>query len=166
MLRRSLLVSALLLAGSFGFAGRGSAQAVNEPVDFTGTVPTSCLLTTPTDGLLGVNGDNTVLSSTIAGGTAATIDIDCDGGDLIVTAPALTNAVPAVAGGPTTADGDFTKTARITTLNNNQTVNSGAAAITLSAADNGIATVNMEATAATAIEPGDYTFTVTVTATP
>jgi hypothetical protein len=161
MLRNSLLVSALLLTGSFGFAG--AAKAVTEPVDFTGTVPTACMLTTPVDGLLGVSGDNKMLSSTIGSGTAAKIDIDCAGGSLTVSAPVKDELASDT--GTTVGTSFSSLTAKVTTTDLD-TEPSGGSGLPLDAANKGTATVEMTATDDVAILPGKYTFTVTVTATP
>lgn len=158
MLRRFLLVSGLILASTISFAS--SAKAVSEPLEFTGEVPTTCTLKAPVNGVLGVNGANTTLNSEIAGGTAASINIDCVNGNLSISAPVKT------AGSGTTANADFeTLKAKITTKSGTS-VNSGAAPGAITAGDTGTATVHMEASDTTApIQPGTYTFQVVVTAT-
>lgn len=157
MLRRFLLVSGLILASTIGFAS--SAKAASEPLEFTGEVPTACTLTNPVAGTLGVNSANTTLSSSIDGGTAARINIDCTGGNLSITAPTK------ISGSGGTANNDFeTLTATIKTVNDTS-VSSGAPAVPIAAADKGTATVNMQASDTTAIRSGTYTFQVVVTAT-
>ncbi|AFZ02119.1 hypothetical protein [Calothrix sp. PCC 6303] len=81
MLRRSLLVSAVLLASSFGFAG--SAKAGTETVNFTGSAGTFCNLGTSTAGTLGLNATNDSFGTLPVGFTAsgtplaATVPINC-----------------------------------------------------------------------------------------
>lgn len=157
MLRRVLFVSTLMLAGVVGFAN--SAKAVSEPVSLTGTVPTSCTITNVVSGKLVPSGDNKTLSSTLNGGSPATLDINCSSGTISLTAPTKTAGDTG-----TTADTDIeTKTATLK-LFNNTSVSSGATAIPVVA---GAATVDLTATDTTAaLAAGSYTFTTTVTVTP
>lgn len=166
MLRRSLFVSALMLASVVGFASSAKAAPaagdVNQPVKFSAIVPTSCTLTpdtTTADGVLGVNGSNTMLSSSIPGGTAAKLTVNCNNGTLKVAAPTLTSSTATT---PTTfAAADLKATVTIGT----KTADSSGATIALTNTDTD-ANVNMEATSTTAINSGTYNFTVVVTATP
>jgi hypothetical protein len=164
MLRRSLFVSALMLAGVVGFASSAKAQTapppgeVNQPVKFSAIVPTSCTLTpgTTPDGVLGVNGTNTILSSSIPGGTAAQLVVNCNNGTLKVAAPKVSGT-----GTTTFAAADLKATVAI----GDKIADSSGATIALTSADKD-ANVNIEATSNTAISPGTYNFTVVVTATP
>lgn len=162
MLRRVLFVSTLMLASTIGFANSAKAQtAVSQPVMFRGTVPATCTLgyTAATDeGALAVSGDGKTLSSSLNGGTAADININCAGRKITVTAPTKTG------GTGTTATTDFEiRTAKVTmgstVVQNTDTTGSTAV--------NGAATVDMTVTDNTAvIAPGTYEFTVTVSAIP
>ncbi len=161
MLRRSLFVSALMLAGVVGFAS--SATAVTEPVTLSGEVSATCTLLTPVPGTLSPNNAATMLGSNV-GGTPAKIDINCDGGDLSVSAPSKTSGT----GATTTFD---TLKANITTKNGTTKVYSAAAdgvvTVPLTATDTGTAEVNMTASVTTGtIAAGTYEFTINVTATP
>ncbi|MGI2905553.1 hypothetical protein [Tolypothrix sp. VBCCA 56010] len=157
MLRRSLFVSALMLASVVGFAS--SAKAVSEPVNLTGIVPTACTLTDVVAGTLVSSGDNKTLSSTLSGGAAATLKINCTTGTVSLTAPTKTAGTTG-----TTTNADIeTKTAKLT-LFDNTSVDSGAPAI---AVVSGAAKVDLVATDTNAaLAPGSYTFTTTVTVTP
>ncbi|GAX43108.1 hypothetical protein NIES4075_41200 [Tolypothrix sp. NIES-4075] len=155
MLRRSLFACALMLASVVGFASNAKAAPVtgdvNQPVKFTATVPTSCTLApgSTADGVLGVNGTNTVLSSSIPGGTAAKLTVNCNNGTLKVAAPTFTSSTATT---PTTfAAANLKATVTIGT----KTADSLGATIALTNTDTD-ANVNMEATSATAIAPGTY----------
>jgi hypothetical protein len=162
MLRRSLLVSAVLLAGSFGFAS--SAKAVDQPTIFTGTVSATCNLTPPTtgttQGVLAPNVAKTQLTTT----TQAKVGINCSAGTLRIGVP-IPNAATTTLLGTATP----TYTSKITTAKGITATNStGGPAIdgTLTT-ENGDATVEMTAdNSATAFPDGDYGFTVVVTAVP
>ncbi|MBW4480623.1 MAG: hypothetical protein KME54_28220 [Tolypothrix brevis GSE-NOS-MK-07-07A] len=157
MLRRSLFACALMLAGVVGFAS--SAKAVSEPVTLSGTIPTACIIDSVVPGTLVASGDNKTLSSTLSGGAAATLNINCTTGTVSLTPPTKTGGDPG-----TTLDGDIeTKTAKLT-LSDTTSVDSGATAIPVAA---GAATVNLVATDTSAVLiPGAYTFSTTVTVTP
>jgi hypothetical protein len=159
MLRRSLFVSTVMLAGVVGFAS--SAKAVTEPVTLSGEVSTTCTLTNAVPGTISPNNAATTLSTNV-GGTPAKIDIACDGGDLSVSAPSQTR-------GPTTTTFDTLK-ANITTTNGTKAYSAaadGPVTVPLTTAENGTANVNMTASVATGTIPaGIYEFTVNVTATP
>ena len=164
MLRRSLFACALMLAGVVGFASSAKAAPtagdVTQPVNFSATVPTSCTLTpgATVDGVLGVNGTNTILSSSIAGGTAAQLTVNCNNGTLKVAAPTLSGTST---GTTTFAATDLKATVTIGA----KIADSSGATIALTTTDTD-ANVNMEATSAAAIASGTYDFTVVVTATP
>ncbi|MFH7030094.1 MAG: hypothetical protein ACHBN1_33230 [Heteroscytonema crispum UTEX LB 1556] len=157
MLRRSLFVSALLLAGAFGFAS--SAKAVDQPVTFGATIDATCNLTTPATGSLAgsliPNATKTVLSTT--GGTPARIGVDCGTGKIKVSDPVLTSYPAGYTDTPT-------NTATITTLSGQTT---GTTDLTLVPGDKGDAVVKMTSSNGdTEFPAGDYEYTVTVTATP
>ncbi len=160
MLRRSLFACALMLASVVGFAS--SAKAVTEAVTLSGEVSATCTLLTPVAGTLSPNNAATMLSSNV-GGTPAKINIDCNGGDLSVSAPSKTGGT----GTTTTFD---TLKANITTTNGTKVysaVADGAITAPLTAAETGTAEVNMTASVTTGtIAAGTYDFTVNVTATP
>ncbi len=161
MLRRSLFVSAFMLAGVVGFAS--NAKAADYPINttFTAKVNATCSLTNPTTGTLNgtlvPNAGKDTLST--AGGTSAKIGVDCTGGTLKVSVPALTTKPTAFAGTPT-------NTAKVTTLTQ-MVNNTDTAGITLVAGDKGDAMVDMTSSlpAGTPFDAGDYTYTVIVTAT-
>jgi hypothetical protein len=165
MLRRSLFVSALLLVGTLGFASSAKAQVqpTGGTVQFNATVDPSCTLTpTATPGNLALNGANTL--SSLSGGTGVTLAVNCPTGILRVQTPVRTNAGVLGAGTNTT-----TNKARII-LNGGTTVYSAAAdgqtQFILTPAENGDATVHMEASDSAALAAGTYNYSVTVTAGP
>lgn len=157
MLRRVLFVSTLMLVGAFGFAS--SAKADTEVLTFTGTVNPTCNLSAPSIGAAGLNGElslNATGDGFVTPPTGvAMVGINCAGGDLSISIPASD------AGNPTAT----TNTAMITTVGGLE-VDNTEAPTELAAADNGDAIVSITATAAGALAPGDYSYTVTVTAVP
>lgn len=159
MLRRSLFVSALMLAGVVSFAS--SAKAVDYPgtTEFSGTVPGSCSLNNPVKGTLGYTAaSDTTLDSTdtTGGGVAAKINLSCTGGTLKIDIPQRVGTSPTA---------NFTLTSTMTTAGGKTVTGGGTSSSALVAGDNGIATVDMKAVNNTTLPQGTYNFTVLVTAT-
>lgn len=158
MLRRSLLVSALMLAGVVGFASSAKAAPVNQVLEFTTNVAATCDLNTPVAGTLAVNGAKTAFNTN----TTAKIDINCTAGVLSIGDPIPDGTNPTAT---------TTNMASITTLGT-QTAKStssvgGATTVTLGGGDVGTANVSMDASIGTGtLTAGAYKYTVTVTATP
>lgn len=166
MLRRSLFVSAFMLAGVVGFASSAKAQ-VTGTVNLSGTVPTACTFGTATDGVLAANDDNTMLETVNNGD--ATIVVNCASGTLQVT-----NIVTTSTGTAPTAEADLNILSTLTSAGNPTTINKNAG--TLGTPTAGVAapavgetaSVKLEAahkTPTTALGAGTYDFAVTVTAT-
>ncbi|MEB3182418.1 MAG: hypothetical protein VKL59_25795, partial [Nostocaceae cyanobacterium] len=86
MLRRALLVSGVLLSGSFGFASVAGAQTANATANFTGTVTGACRFTQSayTGGTLT---SANAMPTSITGTLPATIACNTDGS---VTADSVT----------------------------------------------------------------------------
>lgn len=160
MLRRSLFISALMLAGVVGFAS--SAKAATEDTTFTAKIDPACNFITPvggdSTGTLLPNAAKTALSTS----EDAYVGLECSGGDLSIADPVPDGLNPTAT---------TTNAARITTLSG-QVVHSPASTgalktTVLVAGDSGDATIEMDASVATGtLAAGDYTYTVTVTAVP
>lgn len=161
MLRRSLFVSALMLAGVVGFAS--SAKPMDQPMKFTTTIDASCNLTTSIsgdfEGKLTANPTKSMLATT----ESAYVGIDCTGGDLSISEPLPDGSNPPL---PTGVTANYTaqiKTAGGTIV----TDTDGVTALATDGSDDGEAEVTMEASLPTGeFTAGDYGYTVTVTATP
>ena len=157
MLRRSLFVSALMLAGVVGFAS--SAKAATQTVLFSGQVNTACTFTTPSSGSFeGTLGVADITNKKLITSTPARVGIQCAGGSLSIGTPVSSGSNPTAT----------TNTARITTVKSNS-VDSGKNPITLATDENGDAAVIMEATPTATdgtLASGSYNYTVVVTATP
>lgn len=154
MLRRSLFVSTLLLAGTFGFAS--SAKAQSAPVPFQANVPAECTLDNPQQGTLAVRDDGQLLSSASSiGGIAGSIDIECNSdATLSVSLPVEdTN-------NPTTGTTLFSVAGT-----NNGSADSNGGTFQLSANSKETVRLDMQAQNAS-FKAGAYNYTVTVTATP
>lgn len=156
MLRRSLCVSALVVASTFGFASTAKAQVANEDVFFNGVVGQVCSLQPQGSGVLVPIDNDTVLSSS-APGTGVAVNIFCnDDATITVGTP-----VPL---------GD-TPTAGITLASSleldGETTNDGDPGVSAPAATTDLqAIVDMTASSATTLPTGGYVYSVTVTATP
>lgn len=154
MLRRSLFVSALLLAGTFGFAS--SAKAESSTVPFQANVPATCTLDNPQQGTLALRDDGQLLSSSPSiGGITGSIDIECNSdATLSVSLPVEdTN-------NPTTGTTLFS----VADANNGSADSDGS---TTQLFANSKETVRVDMLAQNAsFKAGTYNYTVTVTATP
>ncbi len=157
MLRRSLCVSALILAGTLGFASSAKAQTADVP--FAGIVGTSCILI-PTPGVLVPNAGDTALSSSEGtGATSGTVTINCSGNTDVSVAQPVIVTVP--------TDADSAVLASTLTVGGNSI--SGIAADILTLVFPGlpvVADVDMTATLAGGLPAGAYSYSVTVTAVP
>jgi hypothetical protein len=160
MLRRSLLISAVILTGSFGFASTAKAQTVDYPQDvtFTAKVNPDCELTAPSGGTSGLNGE-LIADGTGKGfntSTPAMIGVDCSTGTLKIGAP-----VPDAGNATqTTVHAATLTTAGGKTVDNTQT-----SGISLDDTDSGDAEVSMTASGTDDLAADDYVYTVTITAT-
>ena len=159
MLRRSLFVSALMLAGVVGFASSAKAADYNINNTFTAAVDATCNLTTPTQGslagILKPDAAKKVLSN--AGGTPAYVGVYCSGGTLKGGTPTLTSK-------PTSFTGTPVNTAKIT-LGANSTTDTETTGITAGTTPSD-AMIDMTSTLSTGtFDAGSYTYTVVVTAT-
>lgn len=164
MLRRLVLVSGLMVAGAFGFAGSASAQ-VSENAEFTGTILSACAVAQTTPGTLATT-DGLTLSSSVGSGTPAVMEITCPDGDVTVTAPVEDAAVTPNQAGAATTTNAATLTAVIGTVTN--TADSAGATFTIPTAQTTAVTaeVEMTATSTTPLPVGPYAYTVEVTVTP
>ncbi|PAX45756.1 hypothetical protein [Brunnivagina elsteri] len=157
MLRRSLLVSAVLLAGSFGFVGSAKAApgpSVDATVQFGVSLGNTCVWgTTPTVGVLAVNGADDGLETT----TPASVNINCNGSALLtVAAP---TQLPGT--GETTTNNIATLTTSIGT-----TTDTGTGVSVTSTGINEDVTVSMTADTVASPQVGSYSYEVVVTAAP
>lgn len=165
MLRRSLFVSALMLAGVVGFASSAKAAPGpdTETVTMTGSVDNSCTVDNPVNGTLTPNTGKDILDS--ATGTAGKVDITCTGAaSLEVTSVNKTSGVSNTdtVATLTTSLGD----AVLDSVNsaNNKKIN-----VTGTGLPKETASLNLKAsnpTAGTALTAGTYTYDVLITATP
>lgn len=165
MLRRTLFVSTLVLASIIGFAGSAKADPVSDEAIFNGTVAASCSIEATQEGIL-VSPDGLSLTSEAEEGSAATVSINCPGGEVSVAAPAANteqadnkaaNLTSATTEATVTLSGDIQREAV-----------SGGSALTIpddaTAAVTG--TVNMTVTNETPLPAGEYSYAVRVTVTP
>jgi hypothetical protein len=161
MLRRSLLVSAILLASSFGFAG--SAKAAKDDAYFEGKILATCAIEQTAAGTLAsADGKTLSSSSTVTDGTAtgaaATISVECPGGTVEVGTP-----VPGFVPGSTLTN----STAASSTLNTATVALDGDTDLIVDTAVTTVTgRVNMTATSTTPLPVGDYGYSVLVTVTP
>jgi hypothetical protein len=93
MLRRSLFVSALMLAGVVGFAS--SAKAGTQTVLFSGQVNTACTFTTPSSGSFeGILAVADINNTKLITSTPARVGIQCAGGSLSIGTPVSSGSNP------------------------------------------------------------------------
>ncbi|MCV3212532.1 hypothetical protein OGM63_03115 [Plectonema radiosum NIES-515] len=161
MLRRSLFVSALMLASVVGFASSAKAvETATQDVTFPATVNATCNLTASatgsTQGELALPSGATDKKMLVTA-TPAMVGVDCTKGTLTVSTPELTTM-------PSGFAGILTNTAKVTSLSG-KTATETAASPTLEDADKGDAMVEMTSTNTADFIPGQYVYTVTVTAT-
>lgn len=126
-----------------------------------GTVESSCIFFGAEPGELAVNGDNTVLNSSI-GGKSATVELDCSGAATVtITKPEKTGGT----GVTEFEEGNLSASASGNILSNSITPGESA---TVEAESTGTIKVDMQASTGSSIKiaPGTYNFTVTITATP
>ncbi len=157
MLRRTLLVSGLILASTLGFAN--SAKAADATVEFTKTVAGNCAFgPAPTAGTLDFNTANNELGSEFTTGTSGSVTLKCTG------AANVSVAVPvADAANPTAPTGLSESKATIGT----KETTSGGTPIDLTIAEAADATVDVDMKVGTGSFPtGTYKYNVVVTATP
>jgi hypothetical protein len=161
MLRRSLFVSALLLAGTLGFASSTmAAETDTQDLTFTATVNSSCNLNAPTTGLTvgELAFPDATTKNKLVTTTPAYVGVDCSGGEIKVSKPDLTSYPASYTTPPT-----LTNTATIT-LGGSSAKDTDATGITAGTTPSD-AMVEMESTNTAAFAAGDYIYTVTVTAT-
>ena len=158
-----------MLVNTFIFAT--TANAEEGSASASGTVADFCNLGNPIDGNLGVNDPSnpTTLSSSAAGGRAATVDITCNGdATLTISKPIQTKFL---SGKTAFSSENLTATAKNSTFGVNVTSEDNSTSKNIFASSSGIADmtleVNMEArNGSQTISSGEYKFTVTITSTP
>ena len=166
MLRRLLFASALLLVSTTAFTSEAQAQTTTGTVEFSGVVGGACTFSNPVPGTLVLNSsDDSFLGSDsnnpdYAGGSAAEIDVNCSAdATLSIDSPNATgDALP-----------ESTLTATATSSNlgldfqSDGTVNNGS----IAGGQQDTIQVNMLVdNASNAVDPGTYSYEVTLTATP
>jgi hypothetical protein len=165
MLRRSLLVSAVLLASSFGFAGSAKAAPSEVDVPFTGTVAGNCSFGTIAQGTLGLNTAGNALDSkaVVTGGASGSVPLSCTGAATVsVQIPADAPVLPLTTNPTTTTNLGMIAVA-------GKTTDSAGTPISLTATEATSATIAVDMTASIAsgsFAPGNYGYTVKVVATP
>lgn len=162
MIRRSLLISAVVLGSVISFSG--AAQAGTADVHFGGTVPSSCTFGAIQNGTLGLNVAGTTLSSDpLSGGTAGSTSVTCNN----ITAT-LTADNPAQSIAPTGYD----HTQAVKTFS---VVGAGANVVAIATPSTPTPiplpgttnlTVNMTTTTAALLPSGNYDFFVRLTLAP
>ena len=166
MLRRLLFASALLLVSTTAFTSQAQAQTTTGTVEFSGVVGGACTFSNPVPGTLVLNSnDDSFLGSDssnpdYAGGSAAEIDVNCTAdatlsidppnatGDALPGSTLSANAKSSNLGLDFLSDGTFTSNSMTTGQQDTIQVNM--------LVDN----------AGNAIDPGTYSYEVTLTATP
>jgi hypothetical protein len=161
MLRRSLFACALMLAGVVGFASSAkAAETDTQDVTFTANVNATCNLTAAATG--SSEGELSFVNATtktqLVTTTPAKIGVNCPGGTLSVTAPVLTTKPIAFTDTPT-------NTAKVTSLGGKEAIVGTPSTALVPTTDQGDATVEMTSTNTADFIPGQYVYTVTVTAT-
>lgn len=157
MLRRSLCVSALILAGTLGFASSAKAQTADVP--FAGTILNSCVLVpVATGGTLILNAEGTELSSSEGtGAISGQVTITCTGGGTVSVAQPVATLVT-----PTT---EITLASTLQ-LGAGTLIGGVVGSLPIPVLTPAVATVDMTATRAAGMPSGVYTYNVVVTATP
>ena len=160
MLRRSLFACALMLASVVGFASSAkAAETATQDVTFSSMVNATCNLTAAATG--STEGElafvNPTTKTQFVTTTPAMVGVDCPGGVLKVSEPVLTTK-------PAGFTDATTNTAKVTSLSG-KTATETTPSTTLEAADKGDAMVEMTSTNTVDFIPGQYVYTVTVTAT-
>lgn len=161
MIRRFLLASALLVTGTVIAAP--SAFAETQVVNFSGTIPQTCVFGTTNAGTLkGTGANSTTLSTANSGGAAGTSNVTCNyAANLIVGAPVQTSGTTL-----TGATLSSSVSATGTTLGTANTTNGGSA-IPLITGEIESLNIGMSADYGTTIIPaGAYGYTVTLTVAP
>jgi hypothetical protein len=157
-MRRSIITSALTLVGTVAIASTATAQSTD--IQFTGTVPAQCTFQRPTNGVLGFSAQNNTssLSSQAAGGSPGEVTLLCN------TAANLTISRPVQTGGPqiTAASATATVTSRLGSATSNSSLSVPRNATPLPLSVN----VNVSNGRRGLLNPGTYTYVVTLTATP
>lgn len=169
MLRRFILVSGLVAASALGFAG--SASAAEQDIQFGGTIGAGCSITGASSGTLVRNGAGSGLTSG-GDGTSGQFTVNCSGASTVTVAAPVQNEQNMTATPPVnpTLTPNVSSTIRMTIDGTEQTSTNTGTGIVIPAAQantdiNG--TVDMEAAVETgSLAAGEYTYVVTVTATP
>jgi len=164
MIRHLLISSAFVLASTVTFVATANAQDASA----NGPVADMCVFSEPTIGQLAVNDTSnpTVLSSSLAGGTAAQVDITCNGNATLTVSPPIqtegkTTTFKSLTAKATSkdlvglnVDSNSTKPGNIN-INTTEDTASGTIEVNMTADNDG-----------KTISPGQYTFTVTLSSTP
>ena len=170
MLRRILLASALILTSATVFTSEAKAQTATPTdgtVQFSGVVDGGCIFSNPIPGTIVVNsGDQSLLGSDNSsgdypGGTAAQIDVSCTtDATLSIAAPQRTGDII-----PSTST-TFSASATSSNLNLDFDSNGGANSDAITTGQQDTINVNMLVTSPEPIAGGNYSYDVTLTATP
>lgn len=160
MIRRLALTAGFAVLGAVAFAPNASAQAVDETVQFTGTVESSCSFTPAEAGVLALS-DAKTLTSTATEGTAGTTSVNCSTGGIISVAEPVPQGE--------TPTGDFILTASVSNaIDSTLSADSDNpdSSFDVNAGEEVGLNVDMTVSDTENLPAGDYTYEVTVTATP
>jgi hypothetical protein len=162
MIRRLILLSTAIVAGTLSFASQSQAAPSTGEVDFNGIVPGQCTFFNSKNGTVALNGDYTLGSNPdrYSGGATGHIDLACS------AAAVLTVADPQQISGPTTTKNVAVVYTNAGNLNSSQG-NFAPKSVALAAgfAQSGI-NVDVDNTSTTKIFAGNYAYKVLLTATP
>ncbi|MBW4694529.1 MAG: hypothetical protein KME27_22505 [Lyngbya sp. HA4199-MV5] len=161
-MRRILLLSAMILGGTFAFSS--AAQAETADVHFNAVVPSSCTFSNIQNGTLGLNVAGTTLSSlATSGGTAGKATLTCNNVLATLAASAPQQAIAPASYNHTTA----VKTVAVTGTGAN-IVAIVAPAVPLPVPLPGVTNLSVDMTTTTVglIPSGTYDLFVTLTVVP
>ncbi len=157
MIRHLLISSAFLLASTVTSAVRAYAQEASGPV------PPNCTFYNAVPGELILNSAGTILQSE-NGGTPASVLIDCNDAATLTISPPKQDIQP---GTTEFSDTQLTATATSTNLPSINVISDGPGGNIPADTQEGKIIVNMKAdNGSTKIFAGNYSFTVTLTASP
>lgn len=166
-IRKALIATGVATASMVVATTAAFAQSapVTEDIIFSGTVDNSCTFANPVEGTLEVDfaTDPTLLSSEVGTATPGTVELTCTGNSTLeVAEPVADGANPGLVSPVATATASLFD-ANAAEVN----VDSGVLPVLVTGpiADETV-TVNMSVTDTGTIPPGDYIYTVTLTAAP
>lgn len=153
-LLKTTTIMSSLVAASF-VMGAGMAKAQTATVPFNGTINPTCVFDNANivDGVLEVDAADLTLLTTL---TPGSVPITCNGGVSLTVADPVTVAAPTAT--PTVASE--------ATLLTGTTTSGGAPAVVVGPINAELVEVTMTAQGATPLIPGNYSYTVDVTAVP